>query len=192
MPRYQSQESQQQKRGEREFRHVHQHVHGHKRGQSSVTGARAGHAGKQQTREQQTQRLCHGIGRDGELDPITAHAPAHIAAARMQNAGRVDWPSQHIPVDDAVDAICVRPCVWNMPGSRHRNQHETHCQDHCSSQGRHQAVQPLPAALAATRENTVKGVETASEASEASDICPAIYEVLVVIERYLKAVLEGS
>lgn len=48
------------------------------------------------------------------------------------------------------------------------------------------------AALAATRENTVKGVETASEASEASDICPAIYEVLVVIERYLKAVLEGS
>ena len=41
-------------------------------------------------------------------------------------------------------------------------------------------------------ENTVEGVETASEASEASDICPTIYEVLVVIERYLKAVLEGS
>ena len=39
------------------------------------------------------------------------------------------------------------------------------------------------AALAATRENTVKGVETASEASEASDICPTIYiyEVLVVV-----------
>lgn len=48
------------------------------------------------------------------------------------------------------------------------------------------------AALAATRENTVEGAETASEASEASDICPTIYEVLVVIERYLKAVLEGS
>ena len=47
-------------------------------------------------------------------------------------------------------------------------------------------------ALAATRENTVEGAETASEASEASDICPTIYEVLVVIERYLKAVLEGS
>ena len=45
------------------------------------------------------------------------------------------------------------------------------------------------AALAATRENTVEGAETASEAS---DICPTIYEVLVVIERYLKAVLEGS
>ena len=37
------------------------------------------------------------------------------------------------------------------------------------------------AALAATRENMVKGVETASEASEASDMCPAIYEVLVVV-----------
>ena len=54
-----------------------------------------------------------------------AHAPAHIAAARMQDAGRVDRPSQHIPVNNAVDAIRVRPYVWNMPGRRHRNQHET-------------------------------------------------------------------
>ena len=52
MPRYQSQESQQQKRDEREFRHAHQHAYGHERGQSSVTGARVGHAGKQQAREQ--------------------------------------------------------------------------------------------------------------------------------------------
>ena len=43
----------------------------------------------------------------------------------MQDAGRVDRPSQHIPVNNAVDAIRVRPYVWNMPGRRHRNQHET-------------------------------------------------------------------
>lgn len=52
MPRYQSQESQQQKRSEREFRHAHQHAYGRERGQSSVAGTRIGHAGKQQTREQ--------------------------------------------------------------------------------------------------------------------------------------------
>lgn len=56
----------------------------------------------------------------------------------------------------------------------------------------HQQNHRFHAAFAATRENTVKGAETASEASEASDICPTICEVLVVIERYLKAALEGS
>ena len=46
MPRYQSQESQQQKRVNGEFRHAHQARPRSRGGQSSVASARVGYAGK--------------------------------------------------------------------------------------------------------------------------------------------------